>query len=86
MQMPQEFKPENMVNIDVGDDKNTVTILEDEGSLIGSKEESEPIEKNDPGTNEINQDFLKSSIDQKTIDRRQSIKEKIDFLRNRVKE
>lgn len=87
IQMPQEFKPENMVNIDVGDDINTVTVVEDNGSLIGfSGEESESTEKNDSDTNKINQDFYKSEIDQKTIDRRQSIKEKIDFLRNRTKE
>lgn len=87
IQMPQEFKPENMVNIDVGDDINTVTVVEDNGSLIGfSGEESESTEKNDSDTNKINQDFYKSEIDKKTIDRRQSIKEKIDFLRNRTKE
>ena len=31
-----------------------------------------------------NQDFLKTKIDQTTLDRRQSIKEKIDFLRDRI--
>lgn len=82
--MPQEFKPENMVNIDVGDDKNTVTILEDEGSLIKSnKKESEAI-----GNEQLPKvpSLFKARVDQKTIDRRLSIKEKIDFLRERMNE
>lgn len=85
IEMPQEFKPENMVSIDVGDDKNTVTILEDKDSLIKSdKKESEAIvnEQQLPKVPSV----FKARIDQKTIDRRLSIKEKIDFLRERVKE
>ncbi len=84
VEMPQEFKPENMVNLDVGDDKNTVTILEDKDSLIKSdKKESEAI-----GNEQLPKvpSVFKVRVDQKTIDRRRSIKEKIDFLRDRVKE
>ena len=88
-EMPQDFKLENMVNLDVGDDKNTVNILEDEGNLIKAMDddsESAVYDQSDTAEKAIpeNQDFLKTKIDQTTLDRRQSIKEKIDFLRDRI--
>ncbi len=89
-EMPQELILENMVNLDVGDDKNAVTILEDNGSLIESREEAESVANDQSDAMEKklldNQDFYKTKIDQTTLDRRQSIKEKIDFLRDRVKQ
>lgn len=80
--LPQEFIPENMVNLDVNDDKNLVTVIDEKGTLIDSKK-GELAEKEQSTENK---NVSEKVVDQKTLDRRQSIKEKIDFLRDRINE
>ena len=71
-----------MVNLDVNDDKNLVTVIDEKGTLIDSKK-GELAEKEQSTENK---NVSEKVVDQKTLDRRQSIKEKIDFLRDRINE